>query len=107
MWSIIKFGKRHKGKSLPEVILHDPDWFFWAIKDRVLENQVFAAEAHDLDFKARNIKIPRPDAEHWCVKYLFDYRDKFCGFTIRESVLGSRSTSKSFGFISCSPTRAI
>ena len=31
MWSIIKFGK-HKGKSLPEVILHDPDWFFWAVE---------------------------------------------------------------------------
>jgi hypothetical protein len=27
MWSIINFSK-HKGKSLPEVILHDPDWFF-------------------------------------------------------------------------------
>jgi hypothetical protein len=36
----------------------------------------------DLDFKARNIRIPRPANEHWCVKYVFDYRGRFCGFRL-------------------------
>ena len=35
MWSIIKFGKYESKKSLPEVILHDPDWFFWAVEEHV------------------------------------------------------------------------
>jgi hypothetical protein len=48
----------------------------------VLEKHGFAAEAHDLNFKARNIKILKPDTEHWRVNYLFDQRDKFCGFTL-------------------------
>ena len=82
MYSILNFGK-HKGKSLPEVLLHDPDWFFWAIENHVLEKKPrLAREARDLNFKARNIKIPKPDSEHWRVNYLFDHRDKFCGFNL-------------------------
>ena len=82
MHSILNFGK-HEGKSLPEVLLHDPDWFFWAIENHVLEKRLgLAAEARDLDFKARNIKIPKPDTEHWRVNYLFDHRDKFWGFSL-------------------------
>ena len=69
MHSILNFGK-HEGKSLPEVLLHEPDWFFWAIENHVLEKHGFAAEASDLNFKARNIKIPKPDTEHWRVNYL-------------------------------------
>jgi hypothetical protein len=41
-----------------------------------------AAEARDLNFKARNVKIPKPDSEHWRVNYLFDHRDKFWGFNL-------------------------
>jgi hypothetical protein len=41
MWSILTFGK-YKGKSLPEVILQDPDWFFRAIENHVLEKRGFA-----------------------------------------------------------------
>jgi hypothetical protein len=81
MWSILNFGK-HAGKSLPEVVLHDPDWFFWAIEGNVLEERGFGAEANDLDLKARNIKIPRPTTEHWCINYVFSHRDKFCGFNL-------------------------
>jgi hypothetical protein len=35
MWTIVDFSK-HKGKSLPQIILHDPDWFFWAMKKTCL-----------------------------------------------------------------------
>ena len=59
MWSIIKFGK-HKGKSLPEVILHDPDWFFWAVDAHCFRKYPdLRAEVRDLSYKARNIKIPK------------------------------------------------
>jgi hypothetical protein len=82
MWSILNFGKYTGKMSLPEVVLHDPDWFFWAIESDALEKRGFGAEARDLDFKARNIKIPRPSTEHWCINYIFDHREKFCGFTL-------------------------
>jgi len=28
-WSTLPFGK-HKGKTLPQIVFADPDWFFWA-----------------------------------------------------------------------------
>ena len=29
-WSIVRFG-RYEGKTLPEIIVRDLDWFFWAL----------------------------------------------------------------------------
>jgi hypothetical protein len=78
MWSVLNFGK-HSGKSLPEILLNDPDWFFWAIDEEVLAKTATKAEARDLNFKARNIKIPRPPKEHWRVQYNV-YREGFMGF---------------------------
>ena len=30
-WSELPFGQRRE-KTLPQVVLSDPDWFFWAIE---------------------------------------------------------------------------
>ena len=64
IWSEVNFGKyRGKGKTLPQILFSDPDWFFWAIDDNVFQNKgSLYSEAKDLDYKARNIKIP--DNEH-------------------------------------------
>jgi hypothetical protein len=65
MWSKLTFGK-HDGKTLPQVILTDPDWFFWAIEKRVFDNwPALRVEANDILQKARRIKIPKPDPENW------------------------------------------
>jgi hypothetical protein len=29
-WSVMSFGK-HKGKTFPQIILQDPDWFFYML----------------------------------------------------------------------------
>src|SRR6202040_4307751 len=29
-WSAVPFGK-HEGKMFPEIIVRDPDWFFWMV----------------------------------------------------------------------------
>jgi hypothetical protein len=57
-WTILNFGK-YKGKTLPQVLFSDPDWFFWAIEDGILKDRgpVLHEEAIDLNYKARNIKI--------------------------------------------------
>src|SRR5271155_4238897 len=85
MWSIIKFGK-HKGKSLPEVILHDPDWFFWAVEARYLNNYPgLLAEARDLYYKACNIKIPKQNPHEWRIRYITMPDGKFADFQIIEA----------------------
>ena len=57
-WSILNFSK-HKGKTLPQVLFSDPDWFFWAVEEGVFQKRAaLRKEAADLDSKARRIKIP-------------------------------------------------
>jgi hypothetical protein len=29
-WTTLNFGT-HEGKSLPQIVISDPDWFFWAV----------------------------------------------------------------------------
>jgi hypothetical protein len=85
MWSVIGFGK-HKGKSLPQVLLTDPEYFFWAIADGVFtgKNAYLAEEARDLHYKACNIKIPKSDPENWSVRYVFANNDRLLDVLIVE-----------------------
>jgi hypothetical protein len=55
-WSKLTFGK-HLGKTLPQIIFTDPDWFFWAM-DVDLFRGALKKEATILDAKARSIRIP-------------------------------------------------
>jgi hypothetical protein len=86
MWSIIWFGKKHYGKSLPLVLLSDPDWFFWAMANDVFtgKNAYLAEEAGDLHYKACNIKIPKSDPENWSVRYVFANNDRLLDVLIVE-----------------------
>jgi hypothetical protein len=34
-WAKIGYGK-HTGKTLPQIILSDPDWFFWALESHAI-----------------------------------------------------------------------
>ena len=80
IWSELEFGK-HQGKTLPQIVLSDPDWFFWAFNNDVFKGQ-HAIEAKALFEKATRIKIPKPDAENWAVEYRYDENGRFQGFSI-------------------------
>jgi hypothetical protein len=68
--------------SLPEVVLHDPDYFFWASDTCAFHRRGFP-EAGGLAEKARYIKIPKPDGEGWGVLYDFEPGTKiFNGFEL-------------------------
>jgi hypothetical protein len=68
-WSILNFGK-HNGKSLPEVLFTDPDWFFWAIQKDVFRGKwELEKEAGELDHKARRIRIPSSRKEKLVAEY--------------------------------------
>ncbi len=69
-WSTVHFGK-HKGKTLPQIICSDPDWFFWAMDDNVFDNKGrLLQEAEDLFHKATHIRIPENTDGKLEVEYL-------------------------------------
>ena len=68
-WTILGFGK-HKSKTFPQVLFTDPDWFFWAIETDIFKNKgALHSEANDINYKARNIKIPNDDEGSLSVEY--------------------------------------
>jgi hypothetical protein len=83
LWSDLTFGK-YKGKSPPQVVLHDPDYFFWGVEKQIFDKDVFLAQVSILEARAYNIKIPKPTPEDWCVQYYTDRTGRFAGFDIVE-----------------------
>jgi len=75
-WSVVPFGK-YKGKSFPEIIVRDPDWFFWVLP-RLYGK--LGEEAQELARRARAIRPPRRGRKRLEVAYEFDCDRKFCGF---------------------------
>ncbi len=68
-WSILNFGK-HKGKSLPQVLFTDPDWFFWAIEKGIFDGKGrLEREAEELNVRARAIRIPEGKGERLLAEY--------------------------------------
>jgi hypothetical protein len=68
-WNTLNFGK-HKGKSLPQVLFTDPDWFFWAVENNVFDSRpLFKTQAQDLYRKARCIKVPQKEDERLVAEY--------------------------------------
>jgi hypothetical protein len=63
----VPFGK-YKGKSFPEIIVRDPDWFFWALPKLYGK---LAEEAQELARKARAIRPPRRGRKRLEVAYEF------------------------------------
>ena len=57
MWSLLEAGK-YAGRSLPQILFMDPDYFFWAVEKKVFQGRL-AAQAAELARKARHIKIPK------------------------------------------------
>lgn len=69
-WTPLYFGK-HKGKTLPQVLFKDPDWFFWAMEDGTFRNkgETLLSEARDIFNKATNIKIPDNENSDFAILY--------------------------------------
>jgi hypothetical protein len=76
-WTILSFGK-YEGKTLPQILLLDPDWFFWMLPKFY---GGLAQEAQALGRKAKAIKIPGPDRETQVVEYQYEDGARFLGFS--------------------------
>jgi hypothetical protein len=85
-WTVVRFGK-YRGKTLPEIIMKDPDWFFWMLPKFYRK---LAKEAEDLARKARAIKIPKGKGKKLRVEYRYELDTgsilgrRFCGFELVE-----------------------
>jgi hypothetical protein len=81
-WGVMPFG-RHKGKTLPEIIVRDLDWFFWMLPKLYGK---LGTEARDLARKACAIKIPKGHRRKLEVEYRYEFDNgselgrRFCGF---------------------------
>jgi hypothetical protein len=75
-WSVVPFG-RYQGKTLPEIIVRDADWFFWIVPKLYGK---LAEEAEELYRKARAIKIPKRKGKKILIEYRYDIDNRFCGF---------------------------
>jgi hypothetical protein len=84
MWTRLPFGK-HKGKILPQVLLTDPDWFYWATVVNLIFWGRLGQEAADLAAKAARIKIPKRNPKKWNVEYVFDRDNRFERWDIVEA----------------------
>jgi uncharacterized protein (DUF3820 family) len=96
-WSVVPFGK-YEGKTLPEIIVRDLDWFFWMAPKLYGK---LGTEARDLARKARAIKIPGRYGKKLEVEYRYelDHGSKlgrrFCGFAfVKVDTYHSRWTSR-------------
>ena len=67
-WAVLKFG-RHKGKTLPQVLFSDPDYFFWGYENGVFTKDL-PEESEELYKKARFIRVPQSGGEKKVVEYM-------------------------------------
>jgi hypothetical protein len=69
-WSLVNFGK-YKGKTLPQIMFLDPDWFFWAYENGAFKAHRLA-EAIEIYKRARSIRVPQSGEEKKVVEYVID-----------------------------------
>ena len=56
-WATVNFGK-HAGKTLPQIIFDDPDWFFWAYENNAFKGGLTRETARSTAGLA-SIRVPR------------------------------------------------
>ena len=64
----LKFGK-HRGKTLPQIVMSDPDWFFWAMENKVLKDKN-AIEGAIIYKRARSIRVPNNEHGKYEIEYV-------------------------------------
>ena len=69
VWTVLNFGK-HAGKTLPQIVFADPDWFFWAQEDGTVFRGAVKLEGDLIDKRARSIRIPNNASGSLVAEYL-------------------------------------
>ncbi len=70
-WTTVTFEEIRK-KTLPQIVLSDPDWFFAAMEDRLFKGKEFLEEeSEDIARKISSIRIPDPEKRGLIAEYFF------------------------------------
>ena len=67
-WTPLNFGK-YKGKTLPQVMFKDPDWFFDGHEKGYFKNTL-PLEAIEIYRRARSIRVPQQNGQRMLVEYI-------------------------------------
>lgn len=93
MWSEIDFGKwAGKVKTLPQILVTDPDWFFWALEKQAFKG-IAAKQADTLARRARAIKLPVSYAKTHCVQHWLTPDGKYARFDLIDKTQGAHRGS--------------
>ncbi|SNB84054.1 hypothetical protein SAMN06265338_13215 [Rhodoblastus acidophilus] len=93
MWAEVNFGKwTGKGKTLPQVLVADPDWFFWAVSEGAFKGAL-AIQAETLARRAKGIKLPAKIAHTHCVQHWITPDGKYARFDLIDQDQGSHHGS--------------
>jgi len=88
MWTEVNFGKwKDKGKTLPQILVADPDWFFWAFEQGAFKGSL-AMQAATLARRARSIKLPAALAKTHVVQHWISHDGKYAHFDMIEKSRG-------------------
>ncbi|MGA2248686.1 MAG: hypothetical protein ABSH48_27340 [Verrucomicrobiota bacterium] len=99
-WTPLTFSRKHKGESIPEVLFHDPDWFFWAWDQGVFKaSSAYHFEAVIAHARATSIRVPQVGEALLLVEYNFNPDGTCIGFDLvpadRPQHQGSTCTQRS------------
>ena len=67
-WSELRFG-RHQGKSLPQLVFADCDWFWWAWEQNLYRGDL-GRQSDDVAQRAANIRLPQIGTEVMVAEYV-------------------------------------
>lgn len=74
-WTVLTFGK-HKGRTLPQVVICDLPWFYWAIEDNIFKDKgKLFDEAQELYSKTKKIRISQNGGKKLYADYI-TYKNK-------------------------------
>jgi hypothetical protein len=74
-WTVVNFG-RYRRKTLPQIVLIDPDWFFWAVEKQIFnKSPQLKREANDIYRKATRIRVTGPKGSKMKVEYAIHPRE--------------------------------
>jgi hypothetical protein len=94
-WTKINFCKfAGKQMTLPQIILNDPDWF-WYMFEKEAFTGALAREASDIATKAQKIRIPGKNPKRWKVLNYLTPEGAFSRFEIiRAEAASDRASAK-------------
>ncbi len=83
-WRTINWGKyKGKNKSLPQIVLNDPDWFYYMYTNgRFNYSKIVQHQADVIARLARNIRIPKNEDGQLVIEYVFRFSFLFDDFHI-------------------------